>query len=90
MTTSPSHLPPLPEIALREPTRVYVCREAIERNRKEGTDFPPITVRHPDGQGDFARTVHIAGPCEVKYELNGLEDGTSVWVETFGPVEYIT
>lgn len=82
-----AHLVRIPVQRSEGVTRVYVCRIAIERNRKEGTDFPPITVRHPDGQGEFARRVRIPGPSEVVYALNGLEDGTSVWVETTGPVE---
>lgn len=85
-----SHLLPI-EVAHveRGPTRIYVCRIAIERNRKEGCDFAPITVRHPDGSGEFTRRVKVHGPCEVVYELNGLEDGTSVWVETDSPVEFV-
>ena len=85
-----SHLQPLQGPATPGRFRIYVCRIAIERNRTEGADFPPITVRYPDGRGEFCRRVRIDGPSEIVYELNGLEDGTSVWVETDGPLEITT
>ena len=70
------------------PTRIYVCREAIERNIKEdGADFPPITVRHVDVTATWCRRVDINGPSVIKYSSEPLTDGTRVWLETTAPIK---
>lgn len=86
----PKHPPTVDRPAAPGPTRIYVNRVALERNLKEGTDFPPITVRHPDGTADHGRAVEIQGPSRVIYDPAGLFDGARVWVETTAPFSLTT
>jgi len=63
-------------------TIIHVDQATIRRNRKEGTNDPPIIVRNYKG-AQRAQTVRIMGPCEIKHSPHKpLSCGARVWIET--------
>ncbi len=63
-------------------TILHVCQQTIRRNRKNGTNDPPIIIRTYKG-ASRAHTVKINGPCELKHSPHKpLKCGARVWIET--------
>jgi hypothetical protein len=63
-------------------TIIHVDQAAIRRNRKEGTNHPPLIVRTYQG-AKRAHTIKINGPCEIKHSPHKpLKCGARVWIET--------
>lgn len=68
-------------------TIIHVCQQTIAKNRKTGSNDPPLIVRTYKGAKRF-HTVQIDGPSEIKHSPhNPLSCGARVWVETISPVE---
>jgi hypothetical protein len=65
----------------QKPTIIHVNKPQIDRNRKQKTEEPVITVR----QGDRTSRCHlvdIQGSCKVVYQPNNpLPCGAIVWIE---------
>lgn len=71
----------------RRKTILHVDQHTIKRNRKEGTNEPPLIVRDYLG-ARRAHTVRIHGPSELKHSPHKpLKCGARVWIETRSPVE---
>lgn len=71
--------------------RIHVNRQTIDRNRKQGTDVPVITVQHSKGP-THGKTVHIGcAKCghlgiTISQEAKQLSCGARVYIETTGEV----
>jgi hypothetical protein len=65
----------------QKPTLIHVNKPQIDRNRKQGTQDPVITIR----QGDRTSRCHVAeikGACRVVYQPDRpLACGAIVWIE---------
>ena len=67
---------------------IHVCQQTIRRNRKLGTDDPPIIIRTYLG-ANRAHEVQIKGPSTIKHSPHKpLKCGARVWIETDETVEY--
>lgn len=63
-------------------TIIHVDQAVIRRNRKTGTNDPPLIIRTYRGTRR-AQTIKINGPCEIKHSPHKpLKCGARVWVET--------
>lgn len=69
--------------------RIHVNQHVIRRNKKEGTQDPPLTVKS-SRDNVYAREVQINGPSRVVYSPDKpLACGATVWIETESEVEII-
>lgn len=67
-------------------TIIHVNQAVIARNRKTGSNDPPLIVRTYRGS-EPAHEVEICGPSRVvNRPHNPLPCGARVWVETTAPV----
>lgn len=67
-------------------TIVHVNQHVIKRNRKEGRNDPPLTVKNYKTQVS-AHAVDFLGPVRVVYRPDRpLSCGAHVWMETQGEV----
>jgi len=67
-------------------TRIHVNQHVIRRNKREGRDDPPLTVKTSRGN-TYCREVALLGPSRVVYSpCRPLSCGARVWIETDGPV----
>lgn len=63
-------------------TILHVCQHTIRRNRKQGTNDPPIIIRTYKG-ASRAHAVAINGPSFVRHSPHKpLKCGARVWIET--------
>jgi hypothetical protein len=70
-------------------TILHVNQHVIARNRKNGTNDPPLIVRNYKGSKP-AHEVVIHGPSKlVSRPHNPLSCGARCWVETEAPVEIL-
>ena len=70
-------------------TRIHVCQATIRRNRKEGTNDPPIIVRNYRGS-IHAHEVEVEGSVHIRHSPHKpLNCGARVWIETDAPVRII-
>jgi hypothetical protein len=61
---------------------IHVNQQVIARNRKTGSNDPPLIVRTYKGV-EHAHTVEIKGPSKlVNSPHNPLSCGARVWIET--------
>lgn len=68
---------------------IHVNQQAISRNRKLGTDDPPLIVRTYRGSKP-AHEIKISGEITFKYQPHDpLKCGARLWAETTDPVEII-
>jgi hypothetical protein len=62
--------------------RIHVDQHAIRRNKKHGTDDPPLSVKTYK-TNTKCREVEIQGPSRVVYSPDKpLSCGARVWIET--------
>jgi len=62
--------------------RIHVNQHVIQRNAKEGTGDPPISVKTSNGNFPCV-AVEISGPATVRYSPDKpLNCGARVWIET--------
>lgn len=62
--------------------RIHVNQHAIRRNRKHGTEEPPISIKTSSGNVR-ARAVEIEGPSKLVYSPEKpLSCGARLWIET--------
>jgi hypothetical protein len=67
-------------------TRIHVNQHVIRRNKRDGTDEPPLTVKTSRGN-TYCRSVDLLGPSRVVYSpCKPLACGAKVWIETDAPV----
>ena len=67
-------------------TIVHVNQHMIKHNRKHGTEFPVLTVKHR-GKTYYAHQVTYHDGCETIYRpLKPLSCGAVCWIETEGDV----
>jgi hypothetical protein len=67
-------------------TRIHINQNVIRRNKRDGTDEPPITVKQ-GRMNTYCRSVEVLGPSRVVYApCNPLSCGARVWIETDAPV----
>lgn len=70
-------------------TILHVNQQVIARNRKTGSNDPPLIVRDYKGSTP-AHEVEIAGPSKlVNRPHDPLSCGARVWIETFAPVRIL-
>lgn len=70
-------------------TILHVNQAVIARNRKHGTNDPPLTVRNYKGSTP-AHEVEILGPSRlVNRPHKPLKCGARVWIETTAPVKVL-
>jgi hypothetical protein len=63
-------------------TKIHVNMHIIRKNKKEGTNDPPITIKNWRGN-TYAREVVIHGPSRVVYSPDKpLSCGSRCWIET--------
>lgn len=63
-------------------TIIHVDKATIVRNRRDGTNEPPLIVRTYRGT-QRAHTLKINGPSEIKHSPHKpLKSGARVWIET--------
>jgi hypothetical protein len=69
--------------------RIHVDQHAIRRNRTQGTDDPPISVKtYKDNIK--CRGVKVLGPSEFIYSPDKpLSCGARLWIETDAEIEII-
>ena len=73
--------PPRPSLTI-----LHVNQHVIRRNKKEGRNDPPLTIKHR-GTNTRAHTARGYGPFTVVHRPNNpLSCGARVWVETDMPV----
>jgi hypothetical protein len=61
---------------------IHINQHIIKRNRKHGTDDPPITVKTYK-KNTYCRSLKIDGPCELMYNPdNPLSCGAHVYIKT--------
>lgn len=65
--------------------RIHVNRQAIARNRKNGTDEPTLTVQTSKGP-IVGRRVTVHGTVEFDQHAKRLSCGARVYGVTYGPV----
>jgi hypothetical protein len=64
------------------PTRIHINQHVIRRNKRDGTDEPPITVKQ-GRTNTYCRSVEVLGPSRVVYApTRPLSCGARVWIET--------
>jgi len=74
----------------QKPTLIHVNKPQIDRNRKQGTEEPVITIRHGDRQ-TRCHLVEIKGSCRVIYQPNNpLACGAIVWIEVPPDIQVIS
>jgi hypothetical protein len=67
-------------------TRIHINQHVIRRNKRDGTDEPPITVKQ-GRTNTYCRSVEVLGPSRVVYSpCRPLSCGAKVWIETDSPV----
>jgi hypothetical protein len=67
-------------------TRIHVNQHVIRRNKREGRDDPPLTVK-VGRMNTYCRGVELLGPSRVVYSpCRPLSCGARVWIETTAPV----
>jgi hypothetical protein len=67
-------------------TRIHVNQHVIRRNKREGRDDPPLTVK-VGRTNTYCRGVELLGPSRVVYSpCRPLSCGARVWIETTAPV----
>jgi hypothetical protein len=67
-------------------TIIHVNQQTIARNRKTGSNLPPLIARTYKG-AKHGHTLTIKGPCEIKHSPhNPLKCGARVWIETTSEV----
>jgi hypothetical protein len=67
-------------------TRIHINQHVIRRNKRSGTDDPPITVK-AGRTNAYCRSVEVLGPSRVVYSPSRpLSCGARVWIETDAPV----
>jgi hypothetical protein len=67
-------------------TRIHINQHVIRRNKRDGTDEPPITVKQ-GRMNTYCRSVEVLGPSRVVYApCRPLSCGARVWIETDAPV----
>jgi hypothetical protein len=65
----------------QKPTIIHVNKPQIDRNRKQKTEEPVITVRQGD-RTSRGHLVEVQGSCKVVYQPNNpLPCGALVWIE---------
>jgi hypothetical protein len=63
-------------------TRIHINQHVIRRNKRDGTDEPPITVKR-GRENTYCRSVEVLGPSRVVYApARPLSCGARVWIET--------
>jgi hypothetical protein len=63
-------------------TIIHVHQQVIARNRKHGTNEPPLTVKTYKSRRR-AHAVEILGPCKILHSPHEpLPCGARVWIET--------
>lgn len=63
-------------------TIIHVDQATIRRNRKEGTNDPPLIVRTYKG-AQRAQEIEVLGPCKLVHSPHKpLKCGARVWIET--------
>jgi hypothetical protein len=67
-------------------TRIFVNRNAIEKNEVAGSNRPVYTVAYPDGTFESGHEVVINGPSRAVYGRRNPVNGARCWVETEAPV----
>ena len=78
-----------PYAGKRGVTRIHVNQHNIRANKKNGTDFPVVTVKRGK-QNLYGHIVEIEGPSVVVYSPNKpLGCGARVWVETLSNVRVL-
>ena len=61
---------------------IHINQHVIKRNRKHGTDDPPITVK-TSKNNTYCRSLKIDGPCELMYTpFHPLSCGAQVYIKT--------
>ena len=68
-------------------TQIYVNRHVIARNKRDGTQLPPLVIRtHRSTRR--ASSVRIHGASKLVYSPDKpLKNGPTVWIETDGIVD---
>lgn len=62
---------------------IHINRQIIDRNRKQGTNDPPIIVRQGRKRIGNGYEVNINGPCKIVYRPDApLDCGARIWIET--------
>jgi hypothetical protein len=70
----------------RRKTILHVNQAVIAKNRKEGTNLPPLIVRDYRGSKP-AHEAEILGPSKLVYRPHDpLDCGARLWLETRSPV----
>ncbi len=71
--------------------RIYMNRQIIARNKKEGLFDPAICIRTSQVTRR-GHDVRIDGPCSIQQteEPNLLAGGATVWIQTEAPVYIVT
>lgn len=65
---------------------IHVCQQTIARNRKNGSNEPPIIIRNYRGS-IRCQEVEIDGVVSVRHSPHKpLKCGARVWIETRGKV----
>jgi len=63
-------------------TRIHINQHVIRRNKRDGADEPPITVKQ-GRTNTYCRSVEVLGPSRVVYApFRPLSCGAKVWIET--------
>jgi hypothetical protein len=74
----------------QKPTLIHVNKPLIDRNRKQKTEEPVITIR----RGDRASRCHVAeiqGECRVVYQPDRpLACGAVVWIEVAPDIQVVS
>jgi len=63
-------------------SRIHVNRHIIDRNRKQGENEPPLSIKQR-GKTYRAHTVEVLGPSTIVHNpMQPLACGAKVWIET--------
>jgi hypothetical protein len=74
----------------KKPTLIHVNKPQIDRNRKQGTSEPVITVRRSD-RTSRCHVVDIQGACRVVYQPDRpLACGAIVWIEVDPDIQVVS
>jgi hypothetical protein len=74
----------------QKPTLIHVNKPQIDRNRKQGTKEPVITIRSGD-RSSRCHVVEIQGACRVVYQPDRpLACGAIVWIEVSPDIRVVS
>ncbi len=66
----------------KTPYIIHVHRQRIDRNRKHGTDDPPIIIRRGATRVAYAHEVELVGKSKMVYSPHKpLDCGARLWIE---------